>query len=589
MKKIIVLLALVLEFTNVFSQRSTNIVCGDSLNLSFSNPKIAIHLSNFQGPIQILNYTPINDYVFHGIDDSIFINLWPIMYNNPVFVNWDWNLTLDTTIYLSPGIYYIMKTPSGNSSINIESNFKSQFGGDVLILKNDSLYNDSLNQNNNIFFSLNYKFTTDVHLRTYFKDNPNYNFIYPYVSNDLNKSPDTLIYHWSTNETTANIKVNPASTTNYKLKILSKNNTLLLSDSIKVIVGPLTIMVTDTVVPCGNYAHLVAHTNRSSDLLFDWKNLSTGEVSHDRDLFTLTNTKEQIYSVSVSTNKCTSAVDTIKVIASTIDFSPSICTVTVNDSNKNEIVWEKNTNPGIESYYIYKNGEGNTTGQYDSIGSVLNKMEGIFIDTLSDPNKMTYKYRLVVKDVCGNTTEPGPEVTTMFLYSNDNFLYWNSYKGVAISKYTILKGSTSLSLDPLTVDIIPGDRCEYNPFDNMDTTSGYYQVEAEMTTPCSNLKSTSFSTSRSNITYRKAIQTDVSKNVINQTSFIYPNPATDVLNIKTSIPSNATLTIYDIQGKQVLSKPVESGQVNISELTTGVYVAKVIVSNNIFINKFVKQ
>lgn len=57
---------------------------------------------------------------------------------------------------------------------------------------------------------------------------------------------------------------------------------------------------------------------------------------------------------------------------------------------------------------------------------------------------------------------------------------------------------------------------------------------------------------------------------------LYPNPVKEgTLYVETALNSNVQVTIYDIVGKQVLNTTVTNNAINVSELTSGVYVVKV--------------
>lgn len=56
---------------------------------------------------------------------------------------------------------------------------------------------------------------------------------------------------------------------------------------------------------------------------------------------------------------------------------------------------------------------------------------------------------------------------------------------------------------------------------------------------------------------------------------LYPNPANDILNIRTNSNSVKTVTIYDTVGKQVINTTTENGTINTSSLHTGVYIIKI--------------
>ncbi len=69
---------------------------------------------------------------------------------------------------------------------------------------------------------------------------------------------------------------------------------------------------------------------------------------------------------------------------------------------------------------------------------------------------------------------------------------------------------------------------------------------------------------------------------------LYPNPATDVINI-TSKSQNGSIEIYNITGKQVLSKNLGLGKntVNVTQLKSGVYLARLVSDSNVETKKLI--
>ena len=64
------------------------------------------------------------------------------------------------------------------------------------------------------------------------------------------------------------------------------------------------------------------------------------------------------------------------------------------------------------------------------------------------------------------------------------------------------------------------------------------------------------------------------KNIVSNNVSLYPNPATDLLNV--TVKENSTFELIDITGKTVLSRMVEgTSSINISKLSSGMYLAKV--------------
>ena len=86
--------------------------------------------------------------------------------------------------------------------------------------------------------------------------------------------------------------------------------------------------------------------------------------------------------------------------------------------------------------------------------------------------------------------------------------------------------------------------------------------------------------------------TGVNENTTNVTAAqlsVYPNPATDVLNISLSNGTSIeTVNIYNVSGKLVNSIKLNGNQIDISQLNNGVYMVEVLTANGTFKTKFVK-
>jgi uncharacterized protein YjdB len=76
---------------------------------------------------------------------------------------------------------------------------------------------------------------------------------------------------------------------------------------------------------------------------------------------------------------------------------------------------------------------------------------------------------------------------------------------------------------------------------------------------------------------------------VSESDFIYPNPATDMLHIQNLHSSNALIMISDMQGKLVAYKQLSSSELDISNLSKGIYTIKCIDSGNVLTSKFVKE
>jgi len=90
-------------------------------------------------------------------------------------------------------------------------------------------------------------------------------------------------------------------------------------------------------------------------------------------------------------------------------------------------------------------------------------------------------------------------------------------------------------------------------------------------------------------------QTTLSIDDLEETSktiTLYPNPTSKILNIKSSVSSgSSSVELYSIQGKKVFTTQLDNNQsdIDISHLTAGLYLVKVINDTSSFTTKIIKQ
>ena len=71
--------------------------------------------------------------------------------------------------------------------------------------------------------------------------------------------------------------------------------------------------------------------------------------------------------------------------------------------------------------------------------------------------------------------------------------------------------------------------------------------------------------------------------------FIYPNPARDQFHIMHEVSAEASVNIYDLQGKMILSQQVNDNTVDVSGLAHGIYIVKLVDNDKILISRLVKE
>jgi len=90
----------------------------------------------------------------------------------------------------------------------------------------------------------------------------------------------------------------------------------------------------------------------------------------------------------------------------------------------------------------------------------------------------------------------------------------------------------------------------------------------------------------------RCIRGDVASSINNVNSeevIFYPNPATDRLYLKNNNYTNAEIMIYDLQGKKVLDRKLDSESIDISNLNKGIYIVKLVCPGKIIIKKLIKE
>ena len=100
--------------------------------------------------------------------------------------------------------------------------------------------------------------------------------------------------------------------------------------------------------------------------------------------------------------------------------------------------------------------------------------------------------------------------------------------------------------------------------------------------------------SDNDINVKSAEEVSGVSNIINSSLGInvYPNPATEVLNIETSmVEKEATLIIYNINGQELINQQIIENKVHIdiSKLKKGIYFIKLITTNSAEVKKFIKK
>lgn len=256
-----------------------------------------------------------------------------------------------------------------------------------------------------------------------------------------------------------------------------------------------------------------------------------------------------------------------------------ICMVTVDDNNKNTVLWEKPTSTSYDSIYVYK--ETNITNNYTIIGRVGKYETSQFVDTASKPDVQSNKYQLSFNDNCGLPIIKSAAHKTMHLAINAGIgntwnLIWNTYEGFTVSSYNIYSGTSAANLTLLAS--VSGANTQYTDV-SPPTGDVYYQVEVVSLNACTPSKT--YSSTRSNVASNKLVGID-KINTSEVLMDVYPNPAQTFFYVNTSINNaqNAKLKIYTALGALVYESELVNTTTKISTINyqKGIYFVEFISS-----------
>lgn len=340
---------------------------------------------------------------------------------------------------------------------------------------------------------------------------------------------------------------------------------------------PPSITHTGSITTCGGgTVYLTASAGYAS---YHW---NTGATTQN-----ITVTSSGVYTVAVTTgsSSCNSSAS-YSLNASSM-APPEICVVGVDSaSGKNIVIWNPPVSNEIDSFLVYK--EGIVTGQFNQIGAVDYNSFSTFLDNASNPAMQAERYKIAVRDTCGVVTLMSSHHKTIHLTINAGAgstwnLIWNHYEGFTYGTYNIYRGTT-----PSNLTLLTSLASSNSSFTDLSPPAGllYYQIEAINPTGCNpTTRATNYSATRSNIVDDGLLPTGIDGYIMQNGLFtLYPNPATDILNIVFASGNGTNVKMVemlDIAGRIVLTKQFTAGgsgdiaRINIAELRQGIYFVRV--------------
>lgn len=301
---------------------------------------------------------------------------------------------------------------------------------------------------------------------------------------------------------------------------------------------------------------------------------NTGAISPTLDV-TVGNT----YSVEVTDDNGCKTEDEIEV---EFVFAPAIeiCFVEFDTiTHKNRIVWAA-APENADDINVYSE---IATDVYSLIGSVPASQTS-YIDMNSNPQNMSYSYKIAINDTCDNEGSQSAfhkTITLLSAYDQPTNTYgftWSAYIGISVANYLIYGITANNTV--IQIASVPGNTYFYN-YSNPSPTFVKYFV-GFYTDDCG---------AKSDYMVKSNLVNSNSSSFVNQSQFanisIYPNPATSQINIITDQTINE-ITIYSITGQEML-KLNNTKTVDVSGLAAGSYSVKIVTDSGVAVERVVVE
>ncbi|MDD4969052.1 MAG: YCF48-related protein [Paludibacter sp.] len=416
----------------------------------------------------------------------------------------------------------------------------------------------------------------------------------------------TLKYKWTpttglNNDTIANPTATVLSDITYTLTVTTPNGCRAVDD-VKVTVTPLTANAgTDKTIICGGTTQMNSATTNytgTGTLKYKWTP-ATGLNNDTIANPTVTLTNDITYTLTVTSPYGCTAKD--EVLIKIIPMNkPQIGIVSVNNSNKNMVVWDKPVTTGIESYSVFR--ESNISDVYEKIGSVVYSDLSLFVDTLSAPDVKSNKYKISILDKSGQVSPLSDAHKTMHLSINKGQnntwnLIWEPYNGFNTTTYNIYRGTNKTNLN--FIDAVAGSSTQYS---DILAPSGdvYYQLEVISPTLINPTKVTSIQnindSESTTFTSYNSSRSNIASNLINgieglteeHNINIYPNPVINELKI--DFEGGSTFDILNLMGQVIYNGNLnKSAIVQTTSLTRGIYLIRFKIGKTFEYKKIIKE
>ena len=297
--------------------------------------------------------------------------------------------------------------------------------------------------------------------------------------------------------------------------------------------------------------------------------------------------------------------DTTFTYNTVLPQTPEICEVTVDSlSQFNHIIWDKTSYTNVDSFIVYREV---STNIYRRIGAQDKNAISLFIDTArsigpanGDPNITSYRYKLQIRDTCGNYSVKSPYHNTIFFITNTTgTFFWNTYNiefqgSTPVSTFDLIRDNNATGTWTV-VGSAAGTASSLNDPNYLSYPNAIYRVYANGFN-CNPTAKTmqQVNKSKSNVRNNLNIPLGISAFNLNAEVSIAPNPANSNISVyfKSDISEKTVITLTDIIGQEITNQTMTEGNkmnISLNDISSGVYFIKIQQGKYTAIKKFIKE
>lgn len=392
-------------------------------------------------------------------------------------------------------------------------------------------------------------------------------------------------FTWNDPSTTTGNSVTGLCPGNYLMTVTDDNGCISFSNGIITEPTILNVNTTSGGSECGqtNGMAVAAGSGGTTPYTYAW---SQGTLND-----TVSGLNPGVYTITLTDNN--GCIITTATSIDVLTDVQDVCVVSVDSTNHNVVVWQKEATGNILGYKIYRDVVGAYSlidfVPYDSLSEYTDMTFGV------NPNITPYRYKVAVVDTCGNESNLSDYHQTIHLTSNVGVggevnLIWDNYQGFSYSYNRILRDSTGLG-NWQVLDSVSNTSFTWT--DLTPPTTARYLIEVVMPSTCTSTRAVNHNSTRSNRTQPISPLNAVGEFNLSSKVSVYPNPTNESATYLIDLPSDISgdLIITDARGRIIENRNVNfaSGvnriQLDFTDVQNGFYFISFVADNFKAVNK----